>query len=117
VISDSRFHRGRAAERLVDAAEIVEREPHCDGGPVVLPLLTESVRQPGEATNAHARAQIGPLDNRSADALRVGLAHDWDYLHGLHFGGTVAAFAVRRGPVHLDELCEIAAVVQRGGDR
>jgi hypothetical protein len=39
---------------------------------VVLPLLAESIRKPCEAANAHAQAEIGSFDYRSANALRIG---------------------------------------------
>jgi hypothetical protein len=57
------------------------------------------------------QTQVGPLDYRSADSLRIGTAHDWDYLDRLDFGGAVALIAVLRGAVHLDELGEVATVV------
>src|SRR5579872_2915466 len=64
-------HRGRYAQGFVDAAEIVEREPYGDSGPVVLPLFAEPVCQSRKSAQTHPRAQIRPLDNRSADALRI----------------------------------------------
>jgi len=57
-VVDPRSHRGRHAKRLVDAAEIVEREPARDSGPQWFsPLFAEAVRQPGKSAQAHARAQ------------------------------------------------------------
>jgi hypothetical protein len=85
--------------------------------PVVLPLLAKGVRQASEPTQTHTQAEIGPLDYRSANALRVGTAHNWDRLRRSYFGGRVAPFAFRRGAVDLDELRVIAAVMQRGADR
>jgi hypothetical protein len=47
----------------VDAAEIVKREPARDRCPVILPLLTEGIRKPGEAARSHPRTKgrSGPL--------------------------------------------------------
>jgi hypothetical protein len=45
------------------------------------------------------------------------LTHDWDYLHGLHFGGAVPAFSLAGSAIYLDEHGEVAAVAQRVGDR
>src|SRR4051794_28264845 len=101
----------------MNAAKVVEGKPKRDRCPVVLPLFAEGVGEPSESTGAHAQAEIGPLDNRSADALRVGLAHDWDYLHRSDFGRAVALLSVLRSTIHLDELSEVAPVVQRRGDR
>jgi hypothetical protein len=104
VIGNSRFHRRRATQRLVNPAKIVERKPHGKSSPVVLPLFTEAISKPREAANAHPRAKVAALDNRSADTLWIGLPHDWDSLHGSHFGGTVAASPSLA--VDLDELHE-----------
>src|SRR5262245_29167183 len=54
---------------------------------------------------------------RSADAFRVQTAHDWDYFDCADFRRRVPRFAVLRRTVHLDELGEVAAIMQRCGDR
>ena len=72
MICDPRRYCRRHAERFVDPAEIIEAKPQRNGGPVVFPLAGESVRKPCEPARAHADTQIGPLDNRGADALRIG---------------------------------------------
>ena len=51
--------------------------------------------------------------NRSANAFGIGVTHDWDYLHGLYFGGAVPFLAPLRVPINLDEFGEVAAVMQR----
>ena len=63
VIGDLGFHHRSDAKRLVNSAKVVEHEPHDYSGPMVLPLLAEGVREPGEPPKAHARAQIAALDN------------------------------------------------------
>jgi hypothetical protein len=88
----------------VDPAKIVERKPAGHGGPMVLPLLTKGIREPGESPVAHARAQTAALDYGSADTLGVGLAEDWDNLHGLNLRRAVTRFAVLGGSVDLDEF-------------
>ena len=64
-------HCWRNPQRLVNAAKIIEREPACDSGPVVLEGLAEGVRQTCEPPKAHPRAQVAALDNRvvSCNAL------------------------------------------------
>lgn len=42
---------------------------------VVLPLLAETVRQPGESSNPHPDRQIGTLNVRGANPFLVRLAH------------------------------------------
>jgi len=81
VPADSSGHCGRHAQGFVGPAEVVEREPQHNGSPVIVPFLAEGVRQASETSNAHTRAEVGPLNNRSADALWIGAAHDWDLLH------------------------------------
>jgi hypothetical protein len=44
--------------------------------------------------------------------VRVGLAHNWDHLHGRYFSRAVAPFPFGAGLVHLDELREVAAVTE-----
>ena len=118
MVGNTGGHRRRHSQRLVDATEIVEREPASDSGPVILPLFREGIRQPSESPIAQARAQVTALHNRCTDAIRIGIAKDWDSLHGLHFGGAVPRFAFGAGAIDLDE-CSIASqpVVQRGSDR
>lgn len=64
----------------MNAAEIVEREPASDSGPMVLPLLAEGIREARKTPIAHARAEIGSLDNRGANAFGIRLPVDWDNL-------------------------------------
>jgi hypothetical protein len=118
VIGDASGHSRDYAKRLVDAAKVVEREPARNSGPVVLPLLAEGVRQPSESAKSHARAQIVALNDGCADALRIGLPHDWDYLDGSNLGGRVPRFAFAGGPVDFDELREAGEpIMQRVRDR
>ena len=68
------------------------------------------------------RTEIGALDNRSADAFWIGMAHDWDYLHGLNFRRTVSRFTFLGRPVDLDQLrerhqrsCSVLVIAERYG--
>lgn len=117
MIGDPSGHSGRSAKRLVHAPEVIPAVPEHHGSAVVLPLFTETVRQPSESPEAHAERKIRAFDYRSADAVGVGSTHDWDYLYGGYFSGAVAAFAFGACFVDLDELREVAAVVQRVADR
>ena len=110
-------HRRCHADGFVNAAEVIKSEPARDRRPVV-PLLAEGVRKASEAPRAHPYGQILALHDTGADALRVGLTEDWDYLNGLDFSGRVARFAVAGGAVDLDELGEAGQpIMQRRGDR
>ena len=99
------------------AAEIVKSEPARDGGPVVFPLLAEGICEACEAAGAHARAQIAALDNARANAVRIGIAHDWDHLRAGYFGGRISRFAFCRGSVDFDELREGGAILKRVANR
>jgi len=117
VIGNPRLHSGSDAQGLVDPHEIVERKPASQRGPVVFPLLTEGVSEPGKAACAHPDTEVLAFDVRRTDSVGVRLTHNWDYLHGGYFGGAVAAFAFACGPVDLDELGEARAIFQRVADR
>ena len=78
---DSGLHGRCAADRPMDAAKIVESEPHADSSPVALPFLAESVRESGEASRTHANAKVLALHNRCADTFGIRLPHDRDNLN------------------------------------
>src|SRR5260370_31643160 len=90
VIADPSGHGRGYAQRLVDSAKIIEREPARDGCPVVLPLLAERIREARKSSSAHADTQVLSLHNRSANTFGIRTAHDWDHLRGGYFSGTVA---------------------------
>jgi hypothetical protein len=90
----------------VGAAEIVEREPASDSGPVLLPLFAEGVGEARETPIAYARAQVAALHNRSADTIRIRIAADWEHLHGLYFGARVSALAFGRCAINLNDSPE-----------
>ncbi len=72
MIRDARFHHGRYADRGVNPAEIVEREPQHKRGPVVLKLLREAVGQASESPNLHPHGEILTFDMRRANTFRIG---------------------------------------------
>jgi hypothetical protein len=90
-----------AEQRLVNASGVLPAVEQRGGCPLVLSLLAECAGKPRETPVPHPQAEIGPFDDRRANARRIGTAHDWDDLHGLRFGG-----AVLGTPVDLDELRE-----------
>lgn len=72
MVGNSSGHRRRGPQRLVDAAEVVEREPQHAGRAVVLKLLAEGIRQARESPHAHTDAEILAFNVTGADALRIG---------------------------------------------
>lgn len=116
VIGNTCFHSRSDAQRLVDTAEVIEREPQRNGSPVVLPFFAEGIRQAREAADSHSETQVAALDNRRADALWIGMPKDWDYLRAGDFGGRIAALTFRRGPINLDELREAHTIPERCAD-
>src|SRR5689334_6426919 len=49
MIANSRCHRRGRSQCLVDATEVIKREPDHDGRTVVLKLLAETVREASES--------------------------------------------------------------------
>jgi hypothetical protein len=117
VIADSSGHCWSHAKRLVDATKIVEGKPARNRCPVVLPLLTEGIREARKSACAHTDTQVLTLHNRSANTLGIGTAHDWDHLRRSYVGGAVAGFAVARSLIDLDEHSVVATVMQGCADR
>jgi hypothetical protein len=62
MVRDPRCHRRRNTERLVDAAEVVERKPEHQGCAVILELLAERIGEPGEAPRAHSNREVLPFE-------------------------------------------------------
>ncbi len=100
----------------MDPAKVVVGEPKHDGCAVVIKFFAERIGQAGESPRAHADRKILTLNNRSANSIGVGLTHDWDYLHGGYFRRAVTVFVFARRAVNLDQLGEVAAVMQCGAD-
>lgn len=101
----------------MNPAEIVVSEVQAVRRPKVVPLLAETVRESRKAAHLSTDSKVLAFHNRRADAARIRATHNWDHLRIDDFGGTVAPFAFARCAVHFDELGEIAAVMQCGGDR
>lgn len=59
---DSRFHRGRASQRLVDATQIVIRELNRIRRLQVVPLLADSVCQARQASHVRSEGEILALN-------------------------------------------------------
>jgi hypothetical protein len=107
VICNPGSHRGRHAQRPVDATEVVERHPNHYGRAVILKLLTEGVRQARESADAHSDAEILALNVGRADTFGIGLSDAWDNLRRNHVCGGVAVFTLGASAIDLDELREV----------
>ena len=53
MIRDSRFHRWRNSQRLVNPAEVVEHVMQRNRMAVIVHFLTESICEPREAAHVH----------------------------------------------------------------
>lgn len=122
MIRYARSHRGRYSQTLVNAAEIIKREPAGYSSPVVLPRLRESICETCEGTRVLRLAQLSNVRlERSAIEVQMrsgsGWPKNWDHLHGLQFSGAVTRFAIVASAVDLDELREACEpTMQRGRD-
>ena len=76
MITDTRFHRRRNPQGLMNAAEIVVHMKQSQHSDVIFELLTEGIGQPGEAPHVHPHVEIRPLNVRRADVLRIGRTND-----------------------------------------
>ena len=84
------------AQRLVNSAEVVAREMQTVGGPEILPLVAEAVRQPREAAHLHSDREVLALHIGRANLRGIGVAHDWDLLRVRDIGRPVPALAACR---------------------
>src|SRR4029079_17376329 len=82
-------------QRFVDAAEIVEHEIERNRVNVVVELLAESVREPGEPPHGHAHGEVLALDIRGRNVPVVGIALDRILLRSAALAGAVAARTAR----------------------
>jgi hypothetical protein len=72
MIRYARSHRGRYSQTLVNAAEIIKREPAGYSSPVVLPRLRESICETCEGTRVLRLAQLSNVRlERSAIVFRL----------------------------------------------
>ncbi len=107
MICNLRFHRWGHSQSLVNAAEIVPREVKSQHRAELLPLLAESVRQPGESPHLHSHGEVRALDVRGADLGWVWVAIYGYFLAARAFGWRVARFVFGVGRVQLHELGEV----------
>ncbi len=71
VIRQPGLHRGRHAERLVNAAEVVKEGVDRDHRCMAFNLLGEAVGEAREPPNAHTHVEVLPLDMRRTDLRDV----------------------------------------------
>lgn len=76
MIGQARFHRGRHADSLVYAAEIIVDKVNGERGLVVLQTLGEPIGEAGESAHLHPHGQVVALGMACADLRQVGLPHD-----------------------------------------
>lgn len=74
VIREPGFHGGRDAERLMDAAVVVEHGVDRDHRGMALDLLGEAVGQASEPPHPHPHVEVLALDVAGADLRHIGLA-------------------------------------------
>src|SRR5689334_7254203 len=104
MIADTGRHRRSSAKRLMYAGEIV---PHVEQGYLilmVLNLLGESIRQPGESAHLHPHGEVLTLNIAGADVLRIGIAADDVRFDAKTLRGAVALLPFRIVAKHLYKL-------------
>jgi exodeoxyribonuclease III len=95
------------------ATEVVPCVPQGDHVRVVLKLLAECVRQPGEPPHTHSHVEVLAFDVRSRDVLRIGVACDrlWDCADTSR--GAVSGVRFKVTPVNLHQHCVVDASAER----
>lgn len=109
MIRGALFHCRGDAQRFVNAAKVVEREPQRVCGLQILPFLAEGIREPRQPPHSHAERKILTFNMRRADESGIGIAHDWDRLRTHDFRGVVPLLPVPGPAVDLDESREVGA--------
>jgi len=109
VIRDSRFHRRRDPQCLMDSAKVVISEVQRTRDLQIVQFLAEGVGQARKPANCHSHGEVLPLNVRSAHVFGIGVSlanlgynlHDW--LWGVPPGSVVLAVI----PVQLYDLPEV----------
>lgn len=100
MVRESRFHRGRDAQALMDATKIVIHEVQRNGVLMIFNFLGKGVRQTRKASHLHSHCQILSFNKTSGDVTFVWPA-DYRSAHGSDaLCGAVAGLA----------LCAVMAV-------
>src|ERR1035441_4218450 len=107
MLTDSRFHRRGNTQRLMNAAKVVVCMKQRKHGDVVFELLTEGVRQPGEAPHIHPHVEVLPLHVACADMLMVRGAYDIDSFGPKTLRRAVARLSFGITAIDLDQLSVI----------
>jgi len=72
MIANACFHRGRDAQRLVNAAEVVVHEVERERVLVVFHFLRECIRQASEPAHGHSHREVLALDVTCGNVFAVG---------------------------------------------
>ena len=115
MVGDSGFHRGRAAKRLMNPAEIVVHVEEGHGINVVLDFLRKSIRQPGKPAHSHSHAEVLAFDVGSRDVLGVRGSRNSFRLATEALRWAVAHFLLARS-VKFNQLREINVSAKRTFD-
>jgi hypothetical protein len=117
MLSDSRFHRWRHAQGLMDPREIVVHVEQRHGMRVIFDLLPERIGEPREPAHLHPHREVLPLDIGRADVLRVRASRDVLWRTAKALARAVARLAFRRGALDLVEHRVIDVRAERIFDR
>jgi hypothetical protein len=103
VICNSRFHRWRNAQRLVNTAKVVVHEIQRQCRDVVLNFLAECVCQPCETSHRHTHGQIRAFNKASRNVLSVRAARNRYRTATNYFRRTVGRVCIAFVPVQLNQ--------------
>src|SRR5260370_5680382 len=104
VVCNSSFHSRSNAQGLMYSAEVVIHEVQRQRVLVILNLLGERIREPGETSHVHPHGEVLPLNVTSRNVIPVGIPDDGRCNSADTLRGTVARFwPLRFVAVQLDQ--------------
>jgi hypothetical protein len=112
MIGQTRFHRGRNADRLVNAAEIVVYKIERYGVLHVVDLFAESVCKASESAHRHTHSQIAALNETGGDMRRIGIAEHRARFNGQHNWRAISGLILALSAVHFDKLRVVHARIE-----
>src|ERR1022692_2292406 len=114
--TNPRFHRRSNAQGLMNAAKVVMHMKQRQHSDVIVELLAEGVRQPGEPPHVHPHVEILPLNVGRADMFGIGRTNDRLSLGPKKLRRAVTGCSLGIAALDLDQLRVIDILSEGIGD-
>src|SRR5260370_34413904 len=93
--TQARFHRRSNPQGLMNPRKVVVHVKQGDHRNVVLDLLTEGIRQPGEAAHVHSHVEVLSLNVAGRNVCLIGRSNNLDALGALTLRRAVALLCLQ----------------------